>query len=154
MTLNECKDLFSIIGTIATVAAVGSAAFVYWRNSRLERAKWLASLYEKFYEKEHLKAIREILDCKDEISLDITKIIRDESAEFTDYLNFFEFVAFLKTSKQLKYEEVEQLFGYYLNCLNRRQNVKEYIKSKDYELLSALLEEFATERKKIAEKIK
>lgn len=147
MSLEQVKDIFTIIGTVATIAAVGWAAFVYAKNSRLERAKWLASLYEKFYEKEHLKPIRDKLDCDDAVSFDIAKLIREESAEFTDYLNFFEFVAFLKNSNQLKYEEVEQLFGYYLNCLNQRKNVQAYIENKGYELLKDLLNEFA-ERKK------
>ncbi len=147
MKLEDWKDIFTIIGTFATVIAAGFAAFVYWRNSRLERAKWLASLYEKFYEKENLKPVRDKLDCEDEISLDITKLIREESPEFTDYLNFFEFVAFLMKSKQLKYEEVEQLFGYYLNCLNSRKDVRGYIENKGYELLNALLKEFAERRK-------
>ncbi len=143
----DWKDVISAIGTIATVFAVVWAAFVYSKNSRLERAKWLASLYEKFYEKGHLKAIRDKLDCDDEVSFDISKLIREESADFTDYLNFFEFVAFLKSSKQLKYEEVEQLFGYYLSCLNRRKDVRQYIGEKDYELLNELLKEFAEKKK-------
>jgi len=36
-------------------------------------------------------------------------LIRDESAKFTDYLNFFEFVAFLRKKKQLKFDEVNAL---------------------------------------------
>lgn len=112
-------------------------------------------MYEKFYEKEHLKDIRDKLDCKDEISLDITNLIREELSEFTDYLNFFEFVAFLEKSKQLKYEEVEQLFGYYLDCLSRRKNVRAYIDDNGYELLSNLLDEFAGKREiEFAEKRK
>ncbi len=50
MTFADFKEIVSVIGTAAAVFAVVSAAFVYWKNSRLERAKLLASLYEKFYE--------------------------------------------------------------------------------------------------------
>ena len=139
--------MFTIVGTIATFSAVLWAAYVYTKNSRLERAKWLASLYEKFYEKEHLKDIREILDCDDEISLEITKLIREEPAGFTDYLNFFEFVAFLRYSKQLNFEEINQLFSYYLKCLYQRKDIHKYILQKDYELLDKLLKEFAEKRK-------
>jgi len=147
MTLTEIKDIAAIVGPIFTFFAVVWAAYVYNKNSRLERAKWLASLYEKFYEKDHLKAIRDKLDCDDDVSLEIPKLISEGSAKFSDYLNFFEFVAFLKNSKQLKYQEVEQLFGYYLSCLNRRQDVRQYVSEKGYELLNELLKEFAEKKK-------
>lgn len=138
----KVTDWISIVGASFTALAAISALYVYWRNSKLERAKWLASLYEKFYEKDHLKKIREILDCDDKISLEITALIRDESAEFTDYLNFFEFVAFLRKEGQLNFREVEQLFGYYLNCLNSREDIRGYIEKRDYQLLDSLLAEY------------
>ncbi len=147
MTLTDIKDIFTIVGTIATFFAVLWAAYVYTKNSRLERAKWLASLYEKFYEKAHLKDIREKLDCDDEISLEITKLIREEPADFTDYLNFFEFVAFLEKSKQLKFEEIDHLFSYYLRCLYKRKDIRDYVEKKDYEWLSRLLKIFAEKKK-------
>ncbi len=143
----KITEWISIFGTVFTAIAAVFGVYVYWRNSRLERAKWLASLYEKFYEKGHLKEIRQILDCDDEISLEIAKLIRDESANFTDYLNFFEFVAFLKNARQLNFSEVEQLFGYYLNSLERRKEIRLYIEAKDYQLLGNLLTEYK-ERKK------
>lgn len=137
----------TILGPLAAIGALVWAAYVFWKNSRLERAKWLSNLYEKFYEKDNLKGIRDVLDSDDDISLEITKLIRDESKEFTDYLNFFEFVAFLKKSKQLKTDEIDDLFGYYLDCLNRRENLRVYVKKRGYELLDKLLSEFAEKRK-------
>ena len=61
--------------------------------------------------------------------------------KFTDYLNFFEFIVFLKTSKQLKNSEIEVLFGYYFDCLNRHQRVKQYIADPEngYEGLAEML---------------
>lgn len=52
-----------------------------------------------------------------------------------------EFIAFLKTSKQLKDSEIEALFGYYLDCLNRHDRVKQYIENpaNGYEGLAYLL---------------
>lgn len=146
-SFESLKDLATLFGALATPAAILWAVFVYRKNSDLERAKWQASLYEKFYEKDNLKEIREILDCDDEISLEITNLIREESPKFTDYLNFFEFVAFLKKSKQLKMDEVDYLFGYYLDCLSRREDVREYILKRGYELLGQLLQEFSEKRK-------
>lgn len=106
--------------------AAGLAAIVYKRNSTFERAKWALSLYEKFYEETTLKYVRQKLDFPND-SDSVNEIVIREEADFTDYLNFFEFIAFLKTSKQLKSSEIEALFGYYLDCLNRHDRVKQYI---------------------------
>jgi hypothetical protein len=57
----------------------------------------------------------------------VRELVAQEDSQFTDYLNFFEFIAFLKTTKQLGDSEVEDLFGYYLNCLNRHADVRKYI---------------------------
>ncbi len=130
----------------ATISAVGTAlaaefaAFVYRRNSALERAKWASTLYEKFYEATTLKQMRDRLDCLNDVDSVNEIVIREEPA-FTDYLNFFEFIAFLKKSKQLKDSEIEVLFGYYLDCLNRHDRVKQYISNPDngYEGLANLL---------------
>lgn len=66
-------------------------------------------------------------------------VIREEST-FTDYLNFFEFIAFLKTSRQLKDSEIDALFGYYLDCLNRHDRVKQISNPENgYEGLANLL---------------
>jgi len=56
----------TIIGALATPLVAAIAAFfairTYAKNPHLERARWLASLYEKFYERDHLKRVREVLD--------------------------------------------------------------------------------------------
>ena len=144
MTWKETLEIVSLIaGTfsaIGTVLAAGFAAFVYYRNSAFERAKWASNLYEKFYEEITLKQLRDKLDCvKDSDSVNEI-VIREESA-FTDYLNFFEFIAFLKSSKQLKDSEIEALFGYYLDCLNRHDRVRQYVSNPEngYEGLARLL---------------
>jgi hypothetical protein len=135
-------NLANILLAIATTIAGFIALKTYKKSARLEETKWIAGLYEKFFEKGDLKPVREILDCDDPISLDITKLIRDEPPEFTDYLNFFEFVAALKYSGQMTFKQVEQLFSYYINCLARREDVRDYVRRKDYQLLDALLDEY------------
>ena len=99
-----------------------------------------SSLYEKFYEATTLKQMRDRLDCLNELDSVNEIVIREEPA-FTDYLNFFEFIAFLKASRQLKDSEIEALFGYYLNCLKRHDRVKQYISNPEngYEGLAKLL---------------
>ena len=81
-----------------------------------------------------------MLDCLNDSAL-VNEIIMKEEPAFTDYLNFFEFIAFLKTSKQLTDSEIESLFGYYLDCLNRHDRLKQYIANAEngYEGLTNLL---------------
>lgn len=69
----DIKTFLEIVGPTGTFVAAAFAAYTYYRSSTLERAKWQASLYEKFYEKSDLKKVREILDSDDEISLEINK---------------------------------------------------------------------------------
>ena len=132
--------MMATISAVGTALAVGFAAFVYRRNSALARAKWASSLYEKFYEATTLKQIRDRLDRFNDVDSVNEIVIREEPA-FTDYLNFFEFIAFLRASKQLKDSEIEALFGYYLDCLNRHDRVKQYISNpvNGYEGLTTLL---------------
>jgi len=117
----------------------GRGNFVYFFNSRVQRAKWLSSLYEKFYERADLKRVREVLDCEGGQSPAIDKLVADEPAEFSDYLNFFEFVAVLGKSRQLTHEEIEDLFHYYLDCLEGCPPVRDYIAKKGFERLDKLL---------------
>ena len=69
----------------------------------------------------------------------VDKLVIEEPAEFTDYLNFFEFVAVLGKSGQLKENEIEDLFRYYLDCLEKNRKVREYIAGRGYEHLDRLL---------------
>src|SRR5262249_34409031 len=111
---------------------------VYYQRLKLERAKWALSLYEKFYEKDSLKRIRDILDSELGDSV-VESLLLKCPADFTDYLNFFEFVGFLKMNGHLKLSEFEGLFDYYLRCLNRHPRVKNFILENGYEDLDKLL---------------
>jgi len=137
MILSVLADIFTIIGGLAVLLGL----LQYRSNSRLERARWLASLYDKFYEKVHLKRVREVLDSKAVALQEIKQKVSD--AELSDYLNFFEFVAVLKKSGQLKQEEVEDLFGYYLGRLSDKPEIRDYIVRNGYELLDVLLRDRA-----------
>lgn len=71
----------------------------------------------------------------------VSEVVIREESDFTDYLNFFEYVAILTKSEQLRDEDIEDLFGYYLNCLKRHERVRKYIDNpiNGYEKLSQLL---------------
>jgi hypothetical protein len=86
------------------------------------------------------------LDCEGGQSAGIDNLVNEESAGFTDYLNFFEFVAVLRKSNQLTDEQIEDLFGYYLDCLESCQAVRTYVAKKGYEQLDRLLQERAQQK--------
>ncbi|HUY81395.1 MAG TPA: hypothetical protein VMU92_06695 [Acidobacteriaceae bacterium] len=115
---------------VAIIAAI-VALWTYRSNSRRERAKWAVQLYDKFYETDHYKPIREKLDCGPDTAADVVQLATQESPEFTDYLNFFEMVSYLAKSKQLSKNDVLSLFQYYLQCLKKHDAVMTYLNNKE-----------------------
>lgn len=140
MPLDQGVKVVQILSYIAGAAAAVSAVFVYRNNSRRERARWVESLYSRFFEKSELKQVRDTLDC-DSDDAKVNALVTEESAGWTDYLNFFELVAYLRESKQLAAEDVKALFEYYIGCLNRHRVVVEYIRdeTKGFKYLRRLL---------------
>lgn len=136
MTLEDWKTFFEIIYYIVAILAFAGAAWTYYKNSRLEQSKWASTFYEKFYESDKYKYVRDVLDCE-ATSQEVAAIVDSEDAKFTDYLNFFEHVAIFTKSKQLHAEDVEDSFGYYLDCLANLEKVRKYIndEKKGYEKL-------------------
>lgn len=131
-TLKLVQIIYYIAGSIAAVGAL----WVYKSNSRRERSKWIEGLYARFFENPELKAVRDKLDCSPD-DAEVLKLVTEETAAWTDYLNFFEFVAYLETSKQLRSSDVNALLGYYLECFKKHEIVESYVrdKNKGYENL-------------------
>ena len=116
------------ISYLAALIAAWLALLAYRKNIRLERARWLAQLYEKYYEQSSLKKVRDVLDRESSDSDVVKSIVQKESAEFTDYLNFFEYMAYLVKQKQLESSDVMALFRFYLNDLKKHGIVSEYVR--------------------------
>lgn len=127
MALDQVLKGIQIISYIAGAAAAVSAVFVYRNNSRRERARWVESLYSRFFEKSELKQLRDALDCNanDE---KVNVLVAEEGSAWTDYLNFFELVAYLQESRQVAAEDVKALFEYYIGCLKRHRAAIDYIR--------------------------
>src|SRR5262245_59837705 len=112
------KDLAEILGVVVALGGVVIALIVarngvlaYRRNAELERAKWLARLYDRYYSDQKLKEIRDLIDSNDcESKKAVSTMVANEAGEFTDYLNFFEFVGILTMRGQLDEQEVRDLF--------------------------------------------
>jgi hypothetical protein len=101
----------------------------------------MSNLYSKFYEQPELKKVRDILDREEPNSPEIHRLVQEEDPAFTDYLNFFEFMGYLKKSGQLSRTDVDALFDYYLRSLRGHEIVRKYMgdDSKGYRYLRALL---------------
>jgi hypothetical protein len=140
MSLSSTREAIQILSSIAGIVAAFWALWVYGNNSRRERARWAESLYTRFYEKPELKTIRDQLDCAAGDAT-VARLVTEETPALTDYLNFFEFVAYLQSSKQLSGKDVQALFGYYLDCLRRHKDLVGYIRNKDkgFEYLSKIM---------------
>lgn len=81
------QTAYYLVGIVAAIWAL----VVYRRNRRLEQAKWLSTFYDKFYESDKYKYVRDLLD-SDGLE-EIRVMVESEDSKFTDYLNFFEHVA-------------------------------------------------------------
>jgi hypothetical protein len=123
---------------IAAAAAFG-AAVKYGESKKLERAKWVLQLYEKFYEEVRLRRVREILDCGTASNAGVDELVDSHEPDFIDYLNFFEFVSYLQKSGQVDHADVDALFGYYIRCLADQVRVRKYISDYDFQYLDEAL---------------
>lgn len=135
-------QLWSSVAAYLGTTVLAAFAFVqYKRSKQVERSKWMLQLYEKFYEEPRFKRMRDILDCDRDEEPAVQHAVEQEEAEFTDYLNFFEFVGYLRNRGQLDDKDIDALFGYYLDCLNAQTPVRTYVHdaSRGFEYLSLAL---------------
>lgn len=139
-TLASVKDAVQIAVFVFGIWGAFQAYRTYRANSRLEQARWTVRMYEKFFEQENLKAVRDDLDCAPN-SASATTLVEAESTKLTDYLNFFELLAILQESKQMKTAAIEDMFGYYLDCIQRQRVLVSYVtdRKNGFEKLSKYL---------------
>lgn len=140
LTLKDWKAIAELVSFVVGAVAAIIAVMTYRSNAKRERAKWVAQLYEKFYEGDRYKNMREKLDDAQNAE-EIEALVNKESAEFTDYLNFFELVTFLAKTDQLLESDVLLLFRYYLRCLKDQKAVMKYLNNQKngFEQLSGFL---------------
>lgn len=154
--MNISDELFNQVATaFAIISATAGGAvtiYIYYRNSKLRRAEWLYSLFEKFFDQSTYREIRQILDheCADDMKRLQDTLTKDCEApleeKLVDYLNFFEFVASLWKLGQLPIKEIQMMFQYYLCRLADYPFLMEYIRKEGFEGLDALIAECRKER--------
>ena len=140
LTLERWKAIAELVSFVVGAIAAVIAVMTYRNNAKRERAKWAVQLYEKFYEEDRYKKMRDKLDGTQNAE-EIEALVEEEPAEFTDYLNFFELVTFLAKTRQLSESDVLSLFHYYLRLLKGQKAVMKYLNNQKngFEQLSGFL---------------
>ncbi len=131
------------LGLIAVVIA----ALGYYKQVKIKKGEWLQLLFEKFYENDSYKIVRKWIDnheIEKRITSDDTSISEDEE-KFTDFLNFFEFIANLEAEKQISTKDVTNLFDYYLRKIKSSSICIAWIKKYGFEKLDYLLNKIINE---------
>ena len=133
------KDWLQAGTYVAAIVAGIVSLWQYRRNSARERTRWLFELYQRFYGQPAHRAMRVRLD------LGQTDFLRGDdkelAADLDDFLNFFEFIAFLRRRGEIKPAEVRALFAYPLQTIGKNPDVISYLREYDYGELDRLLKE-------------
>ena len=86
----KLKPVAEVFVLFAAPFAAAWTVWTYHQSVKLERAKWIKDVYEKFYEHSELKKVRNLLDSAD--MQQIHNMVAKEDPAFSDCLNFFEFL--------------------------------------------------------------
>jgi hypothetical protein len=125
------RDWIQATAYFVGIAAAAISALQYLKNSQRERSRWLFEQYLRFYSNPILKEMAERIDWGE------TRFTKDESqrelwGKLDEYLNFFEFIAYLRTKEQLRPDEIEYMFDYPLQQIASDKNVAQYFMRKGY----------------------
>jgi hypothetical protein len=144
MIMDQClKDWLDAIAKLLGGLGFIVAAISYWSQQRIRRAEWHKSLYEKFFENLTYKEVRVWLDygyLHDRLA-ETDKQLREANEEkFTDFLNFFEFIGVLYSRKQLSFEQIYDLFDYYLAKIKSDPDCQIWIQEYSFDRLKTILD--------------
>lgn len=134
--------MVKLAAAIGALIAVVVATINYRAQTRLKQAEWLKSLFEKFFETPGYKEVRVWIDY-DQLGARLSvpdeekRIVNEE--KFTDFLNFFEFIGVLYSRKQLTFEQVFDVFDYYLKRIKSNAECRDWIEKYGFEKLKSLL---------------
>lgn len=149
----------SLIGGLATALAVAAAWHAYQTESRRHAAGVLLDAYSRFYDDENKRVIRSALDqygdpVLKKVALDVVSGRRELSVQesdlcdkLDDYLNYFQFIAWLRDHRDLDLQSVNAMFRYYLSNLSDDRNVwlLDYMRRFGYWRLEKFLREWKSQ---------
>jgi hypothetical protein len=133
----------------------------YRGRTSAEQIRWVFQLFQQFFQDHKYQLIRQKIDYDDledivplmerdtKRDAEFAKEERDLLDSFTDFLNFFEMIAYMIARKQLAAADVRQVFDYYLRRMTEIRCAKElfqYLSATGFENLSALLLQYSSEK--------
>lgn len=138
--MDTFKDCLEIVTYFVGIAVAGGSLWTYRRNSARERTRWLFELYQRFYEQAALRDMRVRIDWGD------TAFVQEEKdasllGDLDNFLNFFEFLAYLRKQRELQLREIQAMFAYPLSTISKDKAILAYLRKYGYEELDALLKE-------------
>jgi gamma-glutamylcyclotransferase (GGCT)/AIG2-like uncharacterized protein YtfP len=161
--LGNIGNFLQGIGAITLAVVGGFTAFFavreYREKGRVEKARWLSDLFRQFFVDPTFKVIRQKIDFNDLEpirdlivrerawhQLGVPETFKPEEKElldqFTDFLNFFEFVGLLQKNGRLTDDDIGSLFHYYITRLvevDPDNEIRRYLKELNFQNLNDLL---------------
>lgn len=131
------QEILDMLVSVVTIVGGVALVRVYYRDHLRKKAEWMHQLYTKFFENDQFKKVRRRMD-HNGITDEWLKVEANEE-QLVDYLNFFEFIASLHTMGQIRQQEIERLFDYYLKLISDRPVVRAYVAQWGFEDLDRLL---------------
>jgi hypothetical protein len=148
----------TVILAVAALATGLQAINEYRDRTASEHTRWVFSLFQQFFQDQRYKAMRRLIDYDDleeiaplmERDLKRDREFNEQERNlldgFTDFLNFFEMVAYLGEQKQVAANDIRQVFDYYLRRMTeirRAGELREYLRETGFEKLYRLLLEYS-----------
>jgi hypothetical protein len=142
-------EIAAVIGAVAGLILALSALpalYQYRINYRAQRARWISDLSRRFYEGDGFKEIRRLVEPSEKSEF-LAAIDEDPDLEqkWTDYLNFFELIAYLEDIGELNDRDVDAMFRYWLDALSKYHD---YLQLYHYGNLVELLKKRIVSKKK------
>jgi len=134
--------LGQVLAWIGALIAMIVAVVNYRAQTRLKQAEWLKSLFEKFFESPIYKEVRVWLDygtLHERLTATDAAARQANEEKFTDFLNFFEFIGVLYSRDHLSYQQVCDVFEYYLKKIKSDADCQQWIDQYGFEKLRTLL---------------
>ena len=97
MSMDHWTVFKDCVNGLIAIAAASVALWNYRKNANTRRAEFLVALHQAFFVDNQYKQMRRLLDSdEDEQAAKLGAQILAESEQLTDFLNFFELVAYLE----------------------------------------------------------
>ena len=113
MSLEQAKDLATIIGVAAALATLFKALLEYSRSAVLRRIEYFAKMKKEFLEDTAFAKVTELLET------DNPQLAKIPTRDKWRYLYFFEEVALLLRARLIHDEVACYMFGYYALLCDR-----------------------------------